>query len=131
MFRTPTFLAVGTFDPDKLPGFSPLNEVPLESYYPPLVTGATPKDRDLLGHRPVGPSMNLGGYLTQPPLLLTTLKAAEAFQSSARYTGGHPRAPISSIRVRVTGVSGDNAASRAASPRWPRPSTRRPGSRCR
>ncbi|MGH9063706.1 MAG: FtsX-like permease family protein [Acidimicrobiales bacterium] len=113
LFRTPLLRAVGLFDPDKLPGFSPLSRVPLESYYPPEVVGATPRDKALLGHRPLGPSMNLGGYLSQPPLLLTTLKAAQAFQEPDRYSGGHPKAPISSVRVRVADVHGDGARSRA------------------
>ena len=31
----PTMLVVGRFDPRRLPGFSPLSRVPLETYYPP------------------------------------------------------------------------------------------------
>ncbi|MGH9058914.1 MAG: FtsX-like permease family protein, partial [Acidimicrobiales bacterium] len=100
-------------DPGKLPGFSPLNRVPLQTYYPPTVTGATLRSRRLLHHRALGPTMNLGGYLTQPPLMLTTIKAAAQMESKARYKGGHPKAPISSIRVRVKGVTGLNALSEA------------------
>ena len=39
---------VGQFDPDKLPGFNPLSAVPLETYYPPVVTGANATSRKAL-----------------------------------------------------------------------------------
>jgi putative ABC transport system permease protein len=69
--------------------------------------------RHLLDHKSLGPSMNVGGYLSQPPLMLTTLQAAQQMESAARYRGADPRAPISSIRVRVAGVTGLNRTSEA------------------
>ena len=115
---------VGRFDPDKLPGFSPLSAVPLETYYPPVVTGANAASRKALDNRPLGPTMNLGGYVAQPPLLLTSLTAAEQMLSNscyvnapgepcARYANTDTAAPISAIRVRVANVHGFEPIDRA------------------
>ena len=71
----PTLLVVGRFDPRKLPGFSPLSRVPLETYYPPELEPANAASRAALGGRPYLPNQNLGGYVQQPPLILTTLNA--------------------------------------------------------
>jgi putative ABC transport system permease protein len=62
--------------------------------------------------RALGPTTNLGGYLSQPPLFLTTLKAATPFFDSSVFTGDHPRRPpIAAIQVRVSGVHGATRAS--------------------
>lgn len=104
---------VGTYDPQLLRGFSALSEVPLTSYRPPDVRiryGAG----DVTGQR-LWPDRNLGGYITQPPVLLTTLKGMDAFSQSRWPTspqfGSHQL--ISSIRVRVADVTGIDAASQA------------------
>lgn len=102
---------VGTFDPNLLPGFSELSAVPLETYYPPEAVGADTASREALGGESLQPSMNIGDYLQQPPLMLTTLDAAEAFLDPEGYVGTDPSAPISSIRVRVDGVTGVDAVS--------------------
>jgi putative ABC transport system permease protein len=78
---------IGTFDPSRLRGFSPLSRVPLQTFFPPTVTAADAAARKKLGTRPLGPTMDLAGYLAQPPLLLTT------------------------IQVRVKGVTGPNQLS--------------------
>jgi putative ABC transport system permease protein len=102
----------GTFNPDRLRGFAPLSRVPLGTFFPPTVTGATPRSAVLLHHRALGPTTNLGGYLSQPPLFLTTLKAATPFFDSSVFTGDHPRrAPIAAVQVRVSGVHGATRAS--------------------
>jgi hypothetical protein len=103
---------VGQFDPQRLPGFSELSRVPLETYYPPTVASAD-------SGRPVLPTMNLGGYVAQPPLLLTTVKALARLTDPRSYgsVSGLARptlsatAPISVIRVRVAGVTGPDKAS--------------------
>ncbi len=108
---------VGEFDPDKLPGFNPLSAVPLETYYPPVVTGADAASRKALKNQPLGPTMNLGGYVAQPPMLLTTITAMDQMLSQAcyiaankevpsctRYSPTDVAAPISAIRVRVANV---------------------------
>jgi len=105
---------VGTYDPDQLRGFSRLSEVPLTSYRPPAVRIAG--DSALAGQRLL-PDRNLGGYLTQPPLLLTTLKGMDAFKDSRVVSAVDPpadvAAPISSVRVRVADVTGIDPASQA------------------
>ena len=117
---------IGEFDPDKLPGFNPLSAVPLETYYPPVVTGATSASRKALNNEPLGPSMNLGGYVSQPPLLLTTLTALQQMLSQAcyivsakdvpfctRYGVTDVADPISAVRVRVADVHGFEPIDRA------------------
>jgi hypothetical protein len=117
---------VGEFDPDKLPGFNPLSAVPLETYYPPVVTGADAASKKALKNQPLGPTMNLGGYVAQPPMLLTSLTAMEQMLSQecyieankevpycTRYTDTDVNAPISAIRVRVANVHGFEPIDRA------------------
>jgi hypothetical protein len=111
-FLQPSFRVVGRFDPELLPGFSPLSEVPLETYYPPRVTPASPEGQHALGGRPLLPSMNIGGYVSQPPLMLTNLKGLRAFVDTDAFEGADQRAPISVIRVRVSGVTGPDPLSR-------------------
>ena len=119
VFRTPALKVVGTFDPTKLPGFSPLSSVPLETYYPPVVRAADPSSRDALGGHQLLPTQNLGGYISQPPLLLTTLRGLEAFTSEKNFNPIDPHlapldpaAPIASVRIRVAGVTGPDPLSR-------------------
>lgn len=102
----------GTFDPGQLKGFAPLSKVPLGTFFPPTVTGATRAARAALHHKPLGPTTNVAGYIAQPPLFLTTLKAAAPFFNSTIYTGKKPRkAPIAAIQVRVSGIHGASRAS--------------------
>lgn len=114
ILQTPFLRTVGRFDPSRLPGFNPLSRVPLETYYPPTLVGADAQSRHMLGNRPLGPSQNVGGYIQQPPLLLTDLRSLPAFLNRHYFTGitnRERRAPISVIRVRVRGVTGPNALS--------------------
>lgn len=96
--RFPGLQVVGTFDPYRLVEFSPLSQVPLESYQPARATGAADATRRLLGGEQLLPNSNPGGYLATPPQLLTTFAALDEVLSPA-----HPswRAPISAIRIRV------------------------------
>ncbi|MFC0503458.1 FtsX-like permease family protein [Micromonospora costi] len=95
---------VGVFDPEKLSGFSDLSRVPLETYEPPRTDGADERSRQALGGRPLEPSGNPAGYLSSPPLLLTSLAAVpKLLEGDANRTR---TAPISAIRVRVTDVAG-------------------------
>lgn len=117
---------VGTFDPSKLRGFSPLSKVPLQTFYPPTVAAGDLAAKRVLGDKPLAPTTDLAGYLSQPPLLLTTIRGAIALDNgegdaalvgpgihAEAYQGASPRAPISTIQVRVRGVTGPNAASLA------------------
>ncbi len=100
----PSLKSVGEFDPSKLPGFSSLSQVPMETYYPPTATGANAASREALGNQPLLPDANIAGYLEEPPLMLTTLSSLSAF--AAEFPTGDWSAPISSVRVRVGGVHG-------------------------
>ena len=107
----PALKPVGRFDPSKLPGFSALSQVPLETYYPPELEPGDGHTRALLHDKPLLPSQNLGGYIAQPPLLLTTLRALPALLSRQAFPTESARfrhAPISVVRVRVEGVTGPN-----------------------
>lgn len=121
---TPLPKLVGTFAPAKLRGFSPLSKVPLQTFYPPTVTAGSAAARKVLGTSPLGPTTDVAGYLSQPPLLLTTVQGAIALDNgegdagmvrpglrAVAYQGASPRAPVSTIQVRVKGVSGPNRSS--------------------
>jgi len=87
---------VGSIDIGALPGAEGPVYVPLETYYPPLVTlqydeESRPVDPAIVIH----PTLNPEGYIQHPPLLLTTLEAAKLF---------NPIDPISAIRIRVGGI---------------------------
>jgi putative ABC transport system permease protein len=106
---------VGQFDPDRLPGFSGSGPgSPLASYRAPLLTGSDAASQAALGHQPLEPDGNMGGYAQQPPLLYTTLAGAATIENTAagylnRGLGGDDAqtlAPIGSIRVRVSGLRG-------------------------
>src|SRR5436309_331807 len=103
---------VGRFDPFRIRGFSELTRVPLESYVPPELQPADQASREATGGKPLLPTLNVGGYLQQPPLMFTTLQAAEPFKDPKAFEGSDPRAPISVIRVRVAGVTGPDPVSR-------------------
>jgi putative ABC transport system permease protein len=104
---------VGRFDPQLLPGFSPLTRLPLETYYPPSVEAGDARSQQLLHGSTLQPTQNLGDYIAQPPLLLTTLDAARKLLSPKFFRGSNSSAPISVIRIRVAGVNGPDALSQA------------------
>ena len=108
---TTSLRLVGRFDPEKLPGFSPLSKVPLESYYPPEVFPVDAASRKALRGKPLRPSLNLGDYVAQPPFLLTTLEAARAMVRRDLFEGANEAAPISAIRIRVAGATGPDELS--------------------
>jgi hypothetical protein len=104
---------VGTFDPARIRSFSRLSEVPLGGYQPIVAAPATAASRRALhGADLLPPNQNLGGYVSQPVNLITTLSALPALQNSVQYGGDlHVGDPISVIRVRVAGVTGPNPVS--------------------
>jgi putative ABC transport system permease protein len=111
---SPAFEVVGRYDPAKLPGFSPLSRLPLETYYPPNLDAADAPTRRVLHGRPLLPTQNLGGYIQQPPLMLTTLQGLRALLDPRAFPNVRPAeraAPISVVRVRVAGVRGPDALS--------------------
>ncbi len=103
---------VGTFSPAKVRAFDPLSQVPLGAYQPLTVQPASTASRTLLHGRDLLPNQNLGGLVTQPVDLITSLSALAALQNSGYYGPGLPLTdPISAIRVRVAGVTGPSAVS--------------------
>lgn len=113
---SPAFEVVGRYDPAKLPGFSPFSRLPLETYYPPKLDAADAATARALHGKPLLPTQNMGGYIQQPPLMLTTLQGLRALldpQAFPNVRRAERAAPISVVRVRVAGVRGPDALSRA------------------
>lgn len=111
---TPLPLArlTGVFDPARIRAFSPLSQVPLGPYDPVAATAANAASRRALTGGRLLPSLNLGGYVSQPVQLITALAALPALENRSTYSGDlHARDPISVIRVRVAGVTGPNPVS--------------------
>jgi ABC-type lipoprotein release transport system permease subunit len=103
---------VGTFDPARIPLFDPLSRVPLGGYEPVVAAPASAASRAALHGGDLLPNQNLGGYVSQPVDLVTTLSALPALHNTGRYRGRLPlRDPISVIRVRVAGVTGPDPVS--------------------
>ncbi|MBU0903988.1 MAG: hypothetical protein KKF57_02290, partial [Firmicutes bacterium] len=95
---------IGVFDPQNLKvSKDPLTELPMETYFPAKAQWVMDSSNN-----PVNPPADMKptndayGFLTKPPLVLTTLDAA------ARVLGDKP---ISAIRVNVTGVETMNEES--------------------
>jgi putative ABC transport system permease protein len=102
----------GMFDPARIRSFDRLSEVPLGGYEPVAAAPATAASRRALGGGALLPNQNLGGYVSQPVNLITSLSALGALQNSISYHGDlHTGDPISVIRVRVAGVSRPNPVS--------------------
>ena len=109
--QPPLVTAVGTFDPDRLGSAPRPGAPPLTTLQPPQLTARDDAAARLLGGQPLRPNGNLGGYLTQPPALLTTMRGAQAF-GGVLFPDFHPDRGISAVRVRVAGVTGIDALSR-------------------
>jgi putative ABC transport system permease protein len=103
---------VGIFNPARIRSFSRLSEVPLGGYEPVLAAPATAASRRALRGADLLPNQNLGGYVSQPVNLVTTLSALPALENSVSYGANlDVNDPISVIRVRVAGVTGPNQVS--------------------
>jgi putative ABC transport system permease protein len=103
---------VGVFDPAKVRAFDPLSEVPLSIYQPVAATPADAASSTALHGSALLPNQNLGGLVSQPVNLITTLSALKALQNSGYYGNKvHKSDPISVIRVRVAGVTGPDSVS--------------------
>ncbi len=105
-----SFKVVGTYDPDRLPRPSRLNEVPLETYRSSTLVGADAASRVVLGDKPLRSDLNPGGYVQSPPALLVPLKALPLFWKN--FNGLEKKAPVSSVRVRVAGITGLDSVNR-------------------
>jgi hypothetical protein len=106
--------AVGLFNPARIRAFDPLSAVPLGPYQPVTAAPADAASRRALGGHNLLPSLSLGGYVSQPVQLITTLAALPGLENSAVFRGDlHAADPISVIRVRVAGVTGPDKLSLA------------------
>ncbi|WP_164462071.1 ABC transporter permease [Bacillus sp. FJAT-42376] len=95
---------IGVFDPQKLNlSKDPLTELPMETYFPSKAQWVLDENQ-----KPVNPPVTMKpvnnpyGFLTKPPLILTTLDAAEKILGDK---------PIAAIRVKVKGVASLDEAS--------------------
>ena len=103
---------VGIFNPAKIKAFDPLSRVPLGAYEPVVAAPANPAANRALHGSDLLPNQNLGGYVSQPVDLVTTLSALPALQNQGYYSTKLPLAdPISVVRVRVAGVTGPDPVS--------------------
>ena len=113
-FKVPVAKVVGRFDPLKVSQGSDLASVPLSLYSPSSLTGADAASKAALAGGSLAPNGSMLGYAQEPPMMLTTIDAMDAFTA----TGAYPtmskaaKAPIGSIRVRVDGAVGIDALSR-------------------
>jgi hypothetical protein len=108
-----TLQLAGEFDPAQLPGFAGSGPgEPLASYRAPSLAGADTASTQALGGGSLEPDGNMAGYAQQPPLLYTTLAGAQALESNAVNAQAvddpaeSGAAPVSSVRVRVSGLRG-------------------------
>ena len=90
VLQSPSLKQVGVFDPDLIEGFSELSEVPLTTYYPPDAAPGNARTDRLLRGKPLLPNANLGGYLQQPPMVLTTIKSLKTFYDPQALPRRHP-----------------------------------------
>jgi putative ABC transport system permease protein len=116
---TPTYdpsplpVLTGTFNPGRITAFNPLSQVPLGPYQAVTATPADAASAKALGGGDLLPNLNMGGLVSQPAQLLTSLSALPALENANQFGTGIPAAdPISVIRVRVAGVTGPNVISR-------------------
>jgi hypothetical protein len=108
----PEMQLVGVFDPARIRAFDSLSQVPLGPFQATTVAPANEATRNALGGGDLLPNLNLGGYVSQPAQLITTLSALPALEASSAFSGNtHASDPISVIRVRVAGVTGPNPVS--------------------
>jgi putative ABC transport system permease protein len=118
--NAPQVSLVGTFNPGKVSdGSSALSAVPMQTYFPDTATGANAASVKALGGEPLEPNGDTAGLLSVSPSLLTTISSLPELESGASFTnlgpadGMNKAAPISVIRVKLTGHLGLDAASQA------------------
>jgi putative ABC transport system permease protein len=100
---------VGVFNPDLIAS----SAATPSPYLGERLSGADAASRRLLGGETLAPDGNPAGYPSPGATLVMPLQDIGAFTSAGTYTHAHERAPIGSIRVRVAGVTSDNALSQA------------------
>jgi len=107
---------VGTFDPGKVSdGSSGLSAVPMQTYFPDTAAGADAASVKALGGQPLRPNGDIAGLLSVSPSLLTTISSLPELESGDTFSGAgiDAGAPISVIRVKLSGYVGLDPASQA------------------
>jgi putative ABC transport system permease protein len=99
--------AIGVFDPARIAS-SPATPSP---YLGEQLSGADAASRRLLRGGTLAPDGNPAGYPSPGATLVMPLQDIGAFTAAGAYSHTDARAPIGSIRVRVAGVTGDDALS--------------------
>jgi hypothetical protein len=90
----------------------------METYFPAQATGADEPSRSALNGQTLLPNGNVRGLLSVPPSMITTISALSVLQDPARYDrltpegGVNPSAPISVVRVKLSGKLGMDDLSR-------------------
>ncbi len=100
---------VGVFDPDRIAS----SAATPSPYLGETLSGADAASRRLLDGGTLAPDGNPAGYPSPGATLVMPLQDIGAFTAAGAYTHTDARAPIGSIRVRVAGVTGDDALSQA------------------
>jgi hypothetical protein len=118
--NAPQLNLVGTVNPAKISdGSSGLSAVPMQTYFPDTATAAGPASAKALGGQPLRPNGNTAGLLSVSPSLLTTISSLPELESNDSFMkmdpahGINAAAPISVIRVKLTGYLGLDPASQA------------------
>lgn len=103
-FINPYF--IGVYDSSQLKtAKNPLTKLPMQTYRPPGAKLVVDSKGELVNPPPdITPIGSPGGFLLEPPTMLTTIEAASQIIGDK---------PISSIRVKVSGVDQMNDASQA------------------
>lgn len=114
VFPIPRWDVVGRYDPLNVDQGNDLSSVPLSLYRPSSLVGANTVSKDLLQGGPLSPNGSMLGYAQEPPMMLTSIHALDAFTANDSFPtmAKAARAPIGSIRVRVAGAVGIDALSR-------------------
>jgi len=114
----PVLRTVGRFDPSRLPGLSRLSAVPLETYNPPVATGADSASRRALGGAALQPNADPAGYLCQPAVVPDDPGVA---------AGVHQPEPLRRRRLAAAGERHQGPGRRCHRPGPGQPGTRTPG----
>ncbi len=88
---------IGVFDIERIPQPAEVSGVPLETYFPPAaILRYDEQGAPVQAPCSLRPTLNAEGYIQPPPLVLTTLQAAQALRGDEA---------ISAIRVRVSDIN--------------------------
>lgn len=106
-----TFDIVGMFDPDALSGSNSLGELPMDTFRAADVAVADAATETVLGGQRLLSDLNPAGYLQSAPALLISMEGLKFF-TEGRYIQLAEAPLISSVRVRVAGITGMDDVSR-------------------